>query len=46
MVILGLTGSIGMGKTAAAKVFRGLGVPVHDADAAVHVMLGGKGQAV
>ena len=46
MVILGLTGSIGMGKTAAAKVFRGLGVPVHDADAAVHVMLGTGGQAV
>lgn len=46
MVILGLTGSIGMGKTAVAKVFRRFGVPVHDADAAVHGMLGGKGQAV
>ena len=46
MVILGLTGSIGMGKTAAAKVLRRLGVPVHDADAAVHDMLGSKGLAV
>ena len=46
MVILGLTGSIGMGKTAAAGVFRRFGVPVHDADAAVHGMLGDKGQAV
>lgn len=46
MVILGLTGSIGMGKTAAARVFRRLGVPVHDADGAVHDMLAVKGQAV
>jgi dephospho-CoA kinase len=46
VIILGLTGSIGMGKTAAAKVLRRLGVPVHDADAAVHHMLGDRGQAV
>ena len=46
MVILGLTGSIGMGKSAAAKVLRRLGVPVNDADTAVHGMLRGKGQAV
>jgi dephospho-CoA kinase len=41
MLIIGLTGSIGMGKTAAAHWFREAGIAIHDADASVHALYEG-----
>ena len=46
MILVGLTGSIGMGKSTAAEALKRLGLPVHDADAAVHRLLAPGGGAV
>ena len=45
MIILGLTGSVAMGKTTISKIFAEEGIAVHDADATVHKLMAKEGKA-
>ena len=46
MVVIGLTGSIAMGKSATSKIFKSYGVPVFNADDCVHQLIGPNGKLV
>lgn len=46
MIVIGITGSIGMGKSTAAAMLMDMGIPVHDSDACVHELMGPDGRAV